>query len=85
MNRRQFTQNLMGAAAAMGSGLALPEMKAVAQTPASAVTFHFSVMLWTLNKVAPSFDKQIEMVAAAGYTGVELVGEWHKWTDADYA
>jgi hydroxypyruvate isomerase len=84
MNRRQFTQNLMGAAAAMGSGLALPEMKAMAQGPASGVTFHFSVMLWTLNKVQPVFEKQLEMVAAAGYTGVELVGEWHKWTDDDF-
>ena len=38
----------------------------------------FSVMLWTLEKQAP-FDRCLEMVAEAGYQGVELVGEFQKW------
>ena len=38
----------------------------------------FSVMLWTLEKQAP-FDRCLEMVAEAGYQGVELIGEFHKW------
>jgi hydroxypyruvate isomerase len=36
-------------------------------------------MLWTLEKQAP-FDQCIETVAAAGYQGVELVGEFQKWS-----
>ena len=38
-----------------------------------------SVMLWTLEKLAP-FDRCLEMVAAAGYQGVELVGEFQRWS-----
>ncbi len=38
----------------------------------------FSVMLWTIEKLAP-FDRGLEMVAQAGYQGVELVGEFHAW------
>jgi hydroxypyruvate isomerase len=36
-------------------------------------------MLWALEKQAP-FDRCIEMVAEAGYNGVELVGEFQKWS-----
>ena len=36
-------------------------------------------MLWTLEKQAP-FDRCLEIVAAAGYQGVELVGEFQKWS-----
>ncbi len=39
----------------------------------------FSVMLWTLEGKAP-FDRCLETVAAAGYQGVELVGEFQRWT-----
>ena len=35
-------------------------------------------MLWTLEKLAP-FDRCLEMVAEAGYQGVELVGEFQRW------
>jgi hydroxypyruvate isomerase len=42
----------------------------------------FSVMLWTLEKQAP-FDQCIEMVAAAGYQGVELVGDFQNWSSQD--
>jgi len=38
----------------------------------------FSFMLWALEKQAP-FDRCVEMVAAAGYQGVELVGEFQRW------
>lgn len=42
----------------------------------------FSVMLWTLEQRA-SFDRCLEIVAEAGYQGVELVGEFGKWTPAE--
>ena len=38
----------------------------------------FSFMLWALAKLS-SFDESLEMVAAASYQGVELVGEFQKW------
>jgi len=36
-------------------------------------------MLWALEK-QDSFDRCLEIVSAAGYEGVELVGEFHKWS-----
>jgi hydroxypyruvate isomerase len=44
----------------------------------------FSAMLWTLEKHA-SFDRCLEMAAAAGYQGVELTGEFRTWTPAESA
>ncbi len=41
-------------------------------------------MLWALEKQAP-FDRCLEMVAEAGYQGVELVGEFQKWSPAERA
>lgn len=73
MNRRQFSQLI----AAAGFAQALPRLQA--QTPADLKGFHFSVMLWTLEKLA-SFDRCLEIVADAGYEGVELIGEFHKWS-----
>lgn len=35
-------------------------------------------MLWTLEQHLP-FDRCLEVVASAGYTGVELVGEFQHW------
>ena len=39
----------------------------------------FSFMLWALEKQAP-FDRCLEIVAEAGYQGLELVGEFQKWS-----
>ncbi len=73
MNRRQFNHLIAGTALApalpsFGAGLAqrqdLPK---------------FSVMLWTLEQKAP-LERCLETVAAAGYQGVEFVGEFYKWT-----
>jgi hydroxypyruvate isomerase len=73
MNRRQFGQLI----AAAGLAQALPGVHA--QTMSSLNGFHFSVMVWTLEPKAP-FDRCLETVAEAGYEGVELVGEFHKWS-----
>jgi len=77
MNRRQFAQSALGAAVGLGVAGRVP---ALAQ--GSSGPFKFSVMLWTLNKLGP-FDQTIELVSKAGYTGIELVGEWRKWSDDD--
>jgi hydroxypyruvate isomerase len=71
LNRREFNRMLAGAS--LGAALT----RANAQGPANKS--RFSVMLWTLEKQAP-FDRCIEIVAAAGYQGVELVGEFQKWS-----
>ena len=38
-----------------------------------------SSMLWVLERQAP-FDRCVEMVAEAGYQGIELTGQFKKWT-----
>ena len=73
MNRRQFSQ--LVATASLGQ--LLP--RGYAQTSPSQNGSRFSVMLWTLEKQAP-FDRCLEIVADAGYQGVELTGEFQKWS-----
>src|SRR5271170_7779938 len=77
MNRREFSQLAAGAALAQTflSG-------AAAETAVPSDAFRFSVMLWTLEKQAP-FEHCLEIVADAGYQGVELVGEFQKWSSDD--
>jgi hydroxypyruvate isomerase len=41
-------------------------------------------MLWTVFRDLP-FEDRIAKVAEAGYTNIELVGEYGDWTDADFA
>ena len=74
MNRRQFGQ--LSVAATLGSALpwGLSETDSAHRK--------FSVMLWTLEKQAP-LDRCLEMVAEAGYQGVELVGEFQKWSSEE--
>jgi len=76
MNRREFSQLIAGTV--VGQAL----LRGHAQTVKPAVESRFSVMLWTLEKQAP-FERCIEIVAAAGYQGVELVGEFQKWSAVD--
>lgn len=74
MNRREFSQ--LAAGAVLAQTLVRGSL---AQTASPPSPFKFSVMLWALEKQAP-FERCIEMVAAAGYNGVELVGEFQKWS-----
>jgi hydroxypyruvate isomerase len=76
MNRRRFAQLM----AASGLGYALRRGNAL--TAGSVADVCFSVMLWTLEKTSP-FEQCIEVVAAAGYQGIELVGEFHRWSAAE--
>jgi hydroxypyruvate isomerase len=41
-------------------------------------------MLWTVFNGLP-FEERLAKVAEAGYSNVELVGEYSKWSDADFA
>jgi len=88
MNRRDFSRNL--ALAALGSG-ALGATKTNAdgraggeQQSAGGAGFKISLMLWTVFHGLP-FEQQLEKAASAGYHNIELVGEFEKWSDTEYA
>lgn len=88
MNRRDFGRNL--ALAALGSGaLGAGSTKAKSfadgaqQSQLGGAPFKISLMLWTVFNRMP-FEQRLEKAAEAGYHNVELVGEFEKWSDADY-
>jgi hydroxypyruvate isomerase len=70
MNRRAFAQMMTAA-------LAKPGWLHARGTTAKGVRFSF--MLWALEIQAP-FDRCVEIVAEAGYQGIELTGEFQKWS-----
>jgi hydroxypyruvate isomerase len=88
MNRRDFSRNL--ALAALG-GKALGARSVNAGSPAAGgqqsqgggAPFKISLMLWTVFHRMP-FEQRLEKAASAGYHNIELVGEFEKWSDADY-
>jgi hydroxypyruvate isomerase len=59
-------------------------MSVTPDAAAPVVPFKLSVMLWTVFRDLP-FEQRLERVAAAGYKNVELVGEYQKWSEEDYA
>jgi hydroxypyruvate isomerase len=85
MNRRQFTQAL--AASALAAVSQTPRAVAAASPAADdhqgATPFPLSVMLWTVFNNLP-FEQRLEKVVEAGYTNIELVGEYGKWASGDF-
>jgi hydroxypyruvate isomerase len=84
MNRRSFARSLGGAlivAPAIPNGLQAADDASTTSSP--AVPYKLSVMLWTVFRDLP-FEQRLEKVAAAGYANVELVGEYAKWSNADF-
>jgi hydroxypyruvate isomerase len=82
VNRRQFAQGIASTAIA-GSLIHAEPARAVQETSATVPPFPLSIMLWTVWTGLP-FEHRLANVAQAGYTNVELVGEYAKWTDADF-
>ncbi len=81
MNRRSFAKQLGAAALATA---AIPSARAQkSATEAAGVPYKLSVMLWTVFTKLP-FDQRLEKVVEAGYTNVELVGEYRKWSEDDW-
>ncbi|WP_446742451.1 hydroxypyruvate isomerase family protein [Silvibacterium acidisoli] len=74
MNRRHFHKLAAGAALAYAARNAW-------SLPAAAGP-KFSVMLWTLTGKT-SFDNALKIVADAGYQGIELTGQFQKWSDSE--
>ena len=82
MNRREFNQALAGTV--IGAGMLSQTSKAEAKSDqAGHAHFDISIMLWTVFEHLP-FEQRLEKVAEAGYRNVELVGEYAKWSDADF-
>ena len=81
MNRRTFAHSF--AAALAGPALLKPLSFAHADAAGGHAPYQLSVMLWTVYRDLP-FEQRLEKVAQAGYRNVELVGEYEKWTDADF-
>jgi hydroxypyruvate isomerase len=80
LSRRSFGR-LMGAAIAARAivpGRLTGQVSGVAEPGPQ-----FSVMMWALNKRG-SFEENLERVAQAGYRHVELVGEFMRWSEADW-
>ena len=90
MNRRTFTQSLAATAglpilSAFSTETAEAQASSAPPVPStSAPPFPLSVMLWTVFNDLP-FEDRIAKVAEAGYTNIELVGEYRDWTDANFA
>lgn len=82
MNRRHFAQGAVaaaiGIAATPRTGVSQEPSKTEAQTP-----FPLSVMLWTVFRDLP-FPERLAKVAEAGYSNVELVGEYAHWSKAEF-
>lgn len=76
MTRRQFARWT----AALATAAAAPHLWA--RPEKTARPFKLSVMLWTL-RPRYTAEQAIDLVAAAGYDGFELVDEDKKWTPAD--
>ncbi|MGH9516729.1 MAG: TIM barrel protein [Terriglobales bacterium] len=84
MNRRTFAR----AAGGILAGSMLPVRPVLAEKSAvpdaaGTIPFGLSVMLWTIFRDLP-FEQRLKKVAAAGYTNVELVGEYEKWSQQDF-
>jgi hydroxypyruvate isomerase len=79
INRRQFAQGIASAALAT----AALASEASPTSEASTAPFPLSVMLWTVFNELP-FEQRLAKIAEAGYSNVELVGEYAKWSPADY-
>jgi hydroxypyruvate isomerase len=78
MNRREFSRAVAGAIGAAGAG-----NTAGAGEDRGTAPYQISVMLWTIFTKMP-FPQRLEKVAEAGYRNVELVGEYKKWSEAEF-
>ena len=86
MDRRTFNRMLAGAG--LGSVAAPSLLQGSSPVPAAAAVasapYKISIMLWTVFRNMP-FEQRLEKVSEAGFHNVQLVNEFEKWSDADYA
>jgi hydroxypyruvate isomerase len=79
INRRQFARGIATAALAT----AVTRAETSGNSVDGVSPFPLSIMLWTVWTDLP-FEQRLAKVAEAGYTNVELVGEYEKWDDAAF-
>jgi hydroxypyruvate isomerase len=83
MNRRTFAQSIATAAALTALAPKLSAESTNSLAAEARAPFGLSVMLWTVFKNLP-FEERVAQVVEAGYTQIELVGEYRDWTAADF-
>src|SRR3954466_1341017 len=80
MNRREFSKAVVGAIGGAGVPVA---GETVGGENRGTAPYQISVMLWTVFKNLP-VGQRLEKVAEAGYANIELVGEYKKWSEAEF-
>ena len=95
MNRRTFARTVAATALAAvapplpaggTSAASSPDLASGGrESPESPLTpsYSLSIMLWTIYKELP-FEDRLAKVAEAGYSNVQLVGEYRNWTAAEF-
>src|ERR1700721_1213796 len=83
MDRRAFAKVMAGAAMGASAPLVLKADGGL-PTPTPAMPFPLSVMLWTVFTGQP-FEDRLAKVAQAGYSNIELVGEYSKGPEGIFA
>ena len=88
MNRRTFAASLV--AAGLSTSLKPEGLLGAGRSGTQTLNndhpqlpMKFSVMLWTIFKDLP-FEQRLQKVADAGYSNVELVGEYAHWTPDEF-
>lgn len=81
MNRRSFSRHLAGAVA--GTGALSTALAGMSRDDSSSAPYKLSVMLWTVFTKMP-FEQRLEKVVEAGYSNVELIGEYQKWSEQEW-
>ncbi len=85
LNRRHFAGLITASVASPLLELRAPGQPGIFQptaaTPQTSV-IKTSVMMWALNK-SGTFEQNLERIAQAGYTQMELVNEYKAWSEAD--
>ncbi len=81
MNRRSFSKQLAGAAA--GASALSTALAGMTPGASSSAPYKLSVMLWTVFTKMP-FEQRLEKVVEAGYSNIELVGEYKKWSEQEW-
>ena len=82
MNRRMFAQQAAAAMVLAGAPTGQAAVATDRRDASREQPNRFSVMLWTLAKQV-SFEKGLKIVSSAGYSGVELTGEFHNWSTTE--
>ena len=77
-----YAPSVIAATAAMGCEPGFTHGPSAA--PTDPPRFPLSVMLWTVHPDLP-FKQRLEIVAQAGYRGVQLVNEYKDWSKEDFA